>query len=83
MDAIRGGVFGRLFRPDSFVFGQSGAGNNWAKGHYTEGAELVENVLEVIRRESEDCDCLQVSMIRLISRKLQTFRLRLGIDNEM
>jgi hypothetical protein len=21
----------------SSVFGQSGAGNNWAKGHYTEG----------------------------------------------
>ena len=24
--------------------GQSGAGNNWAKGHYTEGAELVDSV---------------------------------------
>ena len=28
---------GKIFRPDNFVFGQSGAGNNWAKGHYTEG----------------------------------------------
>lgn len=28
---------GNIFRPDNFVFGQSGAGNNWAKGHYTEG----------------------------------------------
>jgi len=28
---------GGIFRPDNFVFGQSGAGNNWAKGHYTEG----------------------------------------------
>ena len=27
----------QIFRPDNFVFGQSGAGNNWAKGHYTEG----------------------------------------------
>jgi tubulin beta len=43
-----------------FHAGQSGAGNNWAKGHYTEGAELVEHVLEVIRKESENCDCLQV-----------------------
>ncbi|VDN38196.1 unnamed protein product [Gongylonema pulchrum] len=24
----------------------SGAGNNWAKGHYTEGAELVDSVLD-------------------------------------
>lgn len=39
--------------------GQSGAGNNWAKGHYTEGAELVDSVLEVVRKEAEGCDCLQ------------------------
>ena len=46
------GVYGQLFRPDNFVFGQSGAGNNWAKGHYTEGAELVDNVLDVVRKEA-------------------------------
>lgn len=34
-------------------------GNNWAKGHYTEGAELVESVLDVVRKESESCDSLQ------------------------
>ncbi|CAG9824428.1 unnamed protein product [Phaedon cochleariae] len=59
MDSARSGPYGRLFRPDNFVFGQSGAGNNWAKGHYTEGAELVDSVLDVIRRESESCDSLQ------------------------
>jgi len=32
MDAVRSGPLGGLFRPDNFVFGQSGAGNNWAKG---------------------------------------------------
>ena len=37
MDAVRAGPTGRMFRPDNFVFGQAGAGNNWAKGHYTEG----------------------------------------------
>jgi len=59
MDAVRGGPFGSLFRPDNFVFGQSGAGNNWAKGHYTEGAELVDSILDVVRKEAEGCDCLQ------------------------
>merc|ERR1711971_152018 len=52
-------AFGAIFRPDNFVFGQSGAGNNWAKGHYTEGAELVDSVLDVVRKEAEGCDCLQ------------------------
>jgi len=59
MDVIQSGPLGGLFRPDNFIFGQSGAGNNWAKGHYTEGAELVDNVLDVVRKEAEGCDCLQ------------------------
>eukprot|EP00465_Bigelowiella_longifila_P012172 CAMPEP_0185261284 /NCGR_PEP_ID=MMETSP1359-20130426/9692_1 /TAXON_ID=552665 /ORGANISM="Bigelowiella longifila, Strain CCMP242" /LENGTH=456 /DNA_ID=CAMNT_0027847841 /DNA_START=1 /DNA_END=1371 /DNA_ORIENTATION=+ len=59
MDSVRAGPFGAIFRPDNFVFGQSGAGNNWAKGHYTEGAELIDSVLDVVRKEAEGCDCLQ------------------------
>lgn len=50
----------RLFSPDSFVFGQGGASNNWAKGMYTEGAELADSVLDVVRKEAEGCDLLQV-----------------------
>ena len=34
----------RLFAPDNKVCGGSGAGNNWAKGHYTEGGELLDQV---------------------------------------
>jgi tubulin beta len=59
MDSVRAGPFGQLFRPDNFVFGQTGAGNNWAKGHYTEGAELIDSVLDVVRKEAESTDCLQ------------------------
>jgi len=59
MDAVKGGPMGELFRPDNFVFAQSSAGNNWAKGHYTEGAELIDSVLDVVRKEAEHCDCLQ------------------------
>lgn len=43
----------------TLCLGQSGAGNNWAKGHYTEGAELVDAVMDVVRKETEGCDCLQ------------------------
>jgi len=59
VDAVKAGAYGELFKPDNFVFGQSGAGNNWAKGHYTEGAELVDQVLDVVRKEAEQCDQLQ------------------------
>ncbi|XP_070950049.1 tubulin beta-8 chain-like isoform X2 [Macaca nemestrina] len=59
LDSVRSGPFGQIFRPDSFIFGQSGAGNNWARGHHTEGAELMESVMDVVRKEAESCDCLQ------------------------
>jgi len=44
---------------DLYVTGASGAGNNWAKGHYTEGAEHVENVMEKIRTQQEKCEATQ------------------------
>jgi tubulin beta len=44
---------------DLHITGASGAGNNWAKGHYTEGAEHVENVMEKIRVQQEKCDATQ------------------------
>ena len=28
---VKNSNVGGMFRPDNFVFGQSGAGNNWAK----------------------------------------------------
>ena len=59
MDSVRAGPYGQLFRPDNYVFGQTGAGNIWARGHYTEGAELIDSVIDVIRKEAEGCDCLQ------------------------
>lgn len=54
------------FRPDNFIFGDQGASNNWAKGHYTEGAELADQVLDTIRREAEGCDLLQVTYRKTI-----------------
>lgn len=56
---LKGGERGRLFAPDSWVHADSGAANNWGKGHYTEGAELVEGLLDMIRKQTEKCDALQ------------------------
>jgi tubulin beta len=59
MDVIKASDIGTRFKPDNMVFGNNGAGNNWAKGHYTEGAELVESVLDRVRQEIEQCDSPQ------------------------
>ena len=59
MDSACSGPFGQISRLDNFVLGQSGTGNNWARGQYTEGAELADSVLDVVRKEAKSCDCLQ------------------------
>ncbi|KAF5367138.1 hypothetical protein D9758_003871 [Tetrapyrgos nigripes] len=52
---LRSSPIGGLFRPDTFVTGEPGAGNNWAKGC----AEIVDSLLEVVRKQAEACDILQ------------------------
>lgn len=53
MEAVRSAPYGQIFRPDNFIFSTGGAGNNFAKGHFTEGAELCDFVLDTTRREAE------------------------------
>ena len=55
MDSVRSGPLGGLFRPDNFIFGQSGAGNNWAKGRKFSSSStcfysMELNCLQTIRR---------------------------------
>ncbi|KAF9448548.1 beta-tubulin 2 tubb2 [Macrolepiota fuliginosa MF-IS2] len=56
---MRSGSMGSLFRPDTFLTAEVGAGNNWAKGYYTEGAELVDSILDIVRKHAEACEALQ------------------------
>ncbi|KAK9880632.1 hypothetical protein WA026_011873 [Henosepilachna vigintioctopunctata] len=59
LDNLRSGPYGRIFRPENFIWSTGGAGNNWAKGHYTNGAEIIDSVLDIVRKECEGCDQLQ------------------------
>ncbi|OAF71084.1 hypothetical protein A3Q56_01119 [Intoshia linei] len=59
LQAVRNSKIGGIFRPDNMVSAKNGAGNNWAKGHYTEGAELIDATMDIVRKESEQCNCLQ------------------------
>ena len=33
------------------------------QGHYPEGAELIDSVLDVVRKEAEGCDCMQGELL--------------------
>uniref|UniRef100_H2Y4E9 Tubulin beta chain n=1 Tax=Ciona savignyi TaxID=51511 RepID=H2Y4E9_CIOSA len=56
MDSVHSGPYGGIFKPGNCIFGTKGSSHNWAKGHYTLGAEIVDDVLDVIRKEVESCD---------------------------
>ena len=49
---------GSLFRPDNFINADNGAGNNWAKGYFSDGAEIIEEVMDSIRKEAELAESL-------------------------
>ncbi|KIM35026.1 hypothetical protein M413DRAFT_449940 [Hebeloma cylindrosporum] len=54
-DKLRSGVLGNLFPPDTYLTSPFDAENNWAKGC----AELVEAILDIVRKQAESCDALQ------------------------
>ena len=41
------------------VFGRTDAEGDWAKERFYEGAELIDYVLDVVRRKADSCSCLQ------------------------
>ncbi|CAL8145402.1 unnamed protein product [Orchesella dallaii] len=56
LESTRCSPTGQLFRPDNFIFGKVGAGNNFARGMYTDGVDIRDMSLEAIRKEVELCD---------------------------
>ena len=41
VDSVMGGPYARLFKFENMLCGKSSASNNWAKGYYTEGGQLI------------------------------------------
>lgn len=50
IDEIRTGGYRSLFHPEMLISGKEDAANNYARGHYTIGKEMVDNVMDRIRR---------------------------------
>ena len=50
IDEIRTGEYRNLFHPELLISGKEDAANNYARGHYTIGKEMVDNVIDRIRR---------------------------------
>jgi len=59
VDEVRTGPYRSLFHPQELITGKEDAANNYARGHYTVGKELVDVALEHIRKLADNCTGLQ------------------------
>ncbi|KAK2526424.1 hypothetical protein Q9233_008194 [Columba guinea] len=50
IDEVRNGTYKQLFHPEQLISGKEDAANNYARGHYTVGKEIIDLVLERIRK---------------------------------
>merc|ERR1712100_468649 len=63
VDEIRTGTYRQLFHPEQLISGKEDAANNFARGHYTIGKEIVDLVLDRLRKLADNCTGLQGFMV--------------------
>ena len=63
IDEIRVGAYQRLFHPEQLITGKEDAANNYARGHYTIGKEIIDLLLDRVRKLADQCTGLQGFLI--------------------
>lgn len=61
--SVKKGKYKNLFHPEQLINGKEDAANNYARGHYTVGKEILGKSLERIRLLADNCDGLQGFLI--------------------
>ena len=78
VDEVRTGTYRQLFHPEQLISGKEDAANNFARGHYTIGKEIVDLVLDRIRKLADNCTgCTSLLWVQFwveFSCKLQCFK---------
>jgi len=59
IDEVRTGTYSKLYHPEQLISGKEDAANNYARGHYTVGKEMLDVTLDRIRRLADSCGGLQ------------------------
>ncbi|XP_070567881.1 tubulin alpha-3 chain-like [Ptychodera flava] len=63
VDEVRRGSYRQLFHPEQLITGKEDAANNYARGNYTVGKEIIDLVADRIRKIAEWCIGLQGFLI--------------------
>ncbi|NXE13348.1 TBA protein, partial [Lophotis ruficrista] len=57
IDEIRSGTYRTLFHPEQLISGKEDAANNYARGHYTIGKEIIDSVADRARKMVTTLEC--------------------------
>ena len=60
---MRTGTYRQLYHPEQLITGKEDAANNYARGHYTVGRQVIDEVLDRCRRLTDACSGLQGFLI--------------------
>ncbi|XP_050096697.1 tubulin alpha-8 chain-like [Anopheles aquasalis] len=63
IDAIGKSPYKQLYHPQYMIMGKEDAANNFARGHYTVGKQILERVSDTMRKLTEQCGGLQGFLI--------------------
>ncbi|KAJ8935138.1 hypothetical protein NQ318_021923 [Aromia moschata] len=61
--SVRMGAYKNLYHPEQLITGKEDAANNYARGHYTVGKEIIDKVCDRTRKLADQCEGLQGFLI--------------------
>jgi len=59
IDDVKNSAFSAMFHPEFLLAGKEDAANNFARGHYTVGKEMIDKVRDRLRKLVDNCDNVQ------------------------
>ena len=59
VDEVRRGTYRQLFHPEQMITGKEDAANNYARGHFSMGRGMIDQVIDRVRKLAEACSSLQ------------------------
>lgn len=63
IEDLRTSAYKNLYNPDRMITGKEDAANNYARGHYTTGKEIIEQVIHHVNKLAEQCENFQGFLI--------------------
>jgi len=55
VDEVRAGAYRAIYHPETLISGKEDASNNYARGRVNVGKEIVDLVLDRVRKLADDC----------------------------